>query len=247
MKCVVLAAGASTRLRPLTRNKPKCLLPVGGTPLLSRLFANLSRAAVREVCVVTGFQARSVRRFVRTHAGRLQVTFIDNPDFASTNNAVSLLLARPFVGKDPFLLLDSDILFGVGLLKFLLTRKRKPNRLAVRVRGPHDEEEIKVAINRWDHIRKIGKRVPLRETFGESIGIELFSPPASERLFEILRNRVRRASGRKEFYEAAFQTLVDEGHRLWAVDVSDFPCAEIDTPEDLALAEDLIVPLLDDD
>lgn len=245
MKCVLLAAGASTRLRPLTKTIPKCLLNIGGVPLLGRILKNLQAAGINDVCLVTGFKAAAIRRFVRTRPKGLRITFIDNPRFLTTNNAVSLSLARSFVGEDPFLLMDADILFGKGLLKFLLTQERKPNRIAVRVFGEHDEEEVRVAINRWDHILKIGKDVPLNQTYGESIGIEMFSPPASGRLFEILENRIRSRSGRREFYESSFQDLVDEGHRLWAVDVSDFPCAEIDTPEDVAHAEEVLAPQLD--
>lgn len=245
MKCVLLAAGTSTRLRPLTTKTPKCLLPVGGIPLLERTFANLKAAGIRDICCVTGFRGRAVRTFVRRTFGSIHVTFIDNPRFLTTNNAVSLSLAQSFVGNDPFLLLDSDIVFGNALLKHLLTQKRRPNRVAVRVRGPHDEEEIRVSINRWDHIRRIGKTVALNETYGESVGIEVFAPPSSVRLFEVLQRRVRTSAGRKEFYEASFQSLIDEGHRIWAVDISDFPCAEIDTAEDLAFAEEVIVPRID--
>lgn len=245
MKCVLLAAGTSTRLRPLTTKTPKCLLPVGGIPLLERTLANLKAVGIRDICCVTGFRARAVRTFVRRTFSSFPVTFIDNPRFLTTNNAVSLSLTQPFVGNDPFLLLDSDIIFGKKLLKHLLTQKRRPNRIAVRVRGLHDEEEIRVSINRWDHIRRIGKTVAMNETYGESVGIEVFAPPASARLFEILQRRIRTAAGRKEFYEASFQSLIDEGHRIWAVDISDFPCTEIDTAEDLAFAEDVIVPRID--
>jgi choline kinase len=90
----------------------------------------------------------------------------------------------------------------------------------------------------------IGKTTPLSESYGESIGIELFSPSAAALLFEALEARVRTGSGRAEFYEASFQELIDRGAKIAAVDPSDFPAVEIDTPEDLEYAERVAVPLL---
>jgi len=244
MKCVLLAAGIGKRLRPMTARTPKCLLKIGGMPILAMTIENLLSNDVTDVAIVTGFMAPKVRLLVRKTFPRLSVTFIHNAKYASTNNAYSLLLARPFVETRAMLLLDSDILFSASLLRSLLEAKRKPNRIAVRVQGPHDGEEIRVRINRWDHIREIGKHVPHEATYGESIGIEMFSAVAAAQLFDILTQRMKSSRGRNELYEASFQQFIDQGNRLWAVDIGNEPAAEIDTPEDLAHAERTILPLL---
>ncbi len=244
MKCVILAAGIGKRLRPATTAIPKCLLPIGGTPLLTRTMKNLLSNRITEIAIVTGFQREKVRRFVKKSFPRASVTFIHNARFATTNNAFSLLLAREFVRDESMLLLDGDIIFSRSLLATFLAVKRKPNRVAVRVRGPHDEEEIRVRINRWDHIREIGKHVPTGSSYGESIGIEIFSPEATGQLFAILAERMKSPRGRNEFYEASFQQFIDRGNRLWAVDIGTEPAAEIDTADDLMRAERSILPLL---
>jgi choline kinase len=192
---------------------------------------------IREIAVVTGFEEAKVRAKVSGVFPHVPVTFLYNARYRSTNNAVSLLLARQFTQHSPFLLLDSDILFPPTLLDALATAQRRPNRIAVRVSGPHDNEEIRVRINRWDHVQEIGKHIPLETTFGESVGIEMFSAPASRVLFETLERRMKKAAGKKEFYEAAFQEMIDTGTRFWAIDISTFPVVEIDTPEDYAHAQ----------
>lgn len=239
MKCVILAAGVAKRLRPLTLNTPKSLLSIGGKPLLQRILENLLGAGIRDIGIVTGFGEAKIRSLIRRRFAKERFDFIRNPRFRTTNNAYSLFLTREFVSGSPFLLLDSDILFGRKLLTLLLNAERRPNRVAVRVAGHHDEEEIRVKINRWDHIVRIGKDVPLRETYGESIGIEIFSADTAKRLFNILERRIKAGRGRTEFYEAAFQELIDSGVRLWAVDVGTLPVAEIDTAKDLAYAQRL--------
>jgi len=246
MKCVILAAGVAKRLRPLTVNTPKSLLNIGGKPLLQRILENLLRAGVRDIGIVTGFGESKIRSFIRRKFAHQRVDFIRNPRFRTTNNAYSLFLTKSFVSGSPFLLLDSDILFGHKLLTLLLNSQRRPNRVAVRVAGTHDEEEIRVKINRWDHIIRIGKDVPLRETYGESIGVEIFSADAATRLFNILERRIRTGKGSTEFYEAAFQELIDGGVRLWAVDIGTLPVAEIDTAKDLAYAQQLAATMSHD-
>ena len=245
-KCVVLAAGSSTRLRPLTDSQPKCLLDVGGKILLERTIENVLAAGIKEIAIVVGYRAEMVREFVKQRFPQQKIRFILNPNYSKTNNAYSLLLARRFLedrnGKvnNNLLLLDSDILFSSKLLPYLLNVKVK-NKIAVRVSGEHNEEEIQVETNPDGHITFIGKRPDLNKTSAESIGIELFAAETTARLFAALEQRVRDGIGRSEFYEAAFQELIDEGVILKAVDVSAFPTIEIDTPEDLELAERLTV------
>jgi len=245
-KCVILAAGASTRLRPLTNAMPKCLLKVGGKTLLERTIGNVLATGIKEIAIVIGYRAEMIRAFVKQRFPQHKIRFILNPNYASTNNAYSLLLARRFMedgnGKVNYnlLLLDSDILFSDKLLPYLLSVEVK-NKIAMRISGEHNEEEIQVAINSYGNINFIGKKSSLIKTPCESIGIELFSAEAAARLFSILERRVRDGKGKSEFYEASFQELIDKGVVLKAVDVSAFPTIEIDTPEDLELAQRLEV------
>ncbi|MBU1173417.1 MAG: NTP transferase domain-containing protein, partial [Proteobacteria bacterium] len=51
MKAIVLCAGPGTRMRPLTDHTPKCLLPVGGKPLLHHTLTSLAEAGVTDVAI----------------------------------------------------------------------------------------------------------------------------------------------------------------------------------------------------
>jgi choline kinase len=247
MKAVILAAGNATRMRPLTDDLPKCLLHVGGKPILQRVIENVVAAGVYQIGLVIGYKAEAIRSFVKEHFPFHRIRFIVNPKYESTNNAFSLLMAHEFVLNkanpaavpQDLMLLDADILFPPELLPFLLSQPSL-NKLAVRTEGPHDEEEVRVKTDPRGNILSIGKAVPLGETLGESVGIEVLSSVAARRLFGILEERVRAGEGRTEFYEASFQAMIDEGIQLDAVDVSRFPSVEIDTPDDLRVAETIV-------
>jgi len=246
MRGVILAAGSATRMRPLSDALPKCLLHVGGKTILERIIEHVVSAGIYEIGLVIGYKAETVRSFVKERFPFHRIRFIVNPKYESTNNAFSLLMAHEFVlnKANPaavphdLLLLDADILFSSHLLPFLLNQP-SPEKIAVRVEGGHDDEEVRVKADAKGRILQIGKTVPLAESLGESIGIGMFSSSTAGRLFRILEERVRSGEGRTEFYEASFQALIDEGVELKAIDVSRFPSVEIDTPEDLRAAEAL--------
>ena len=221
MKAVILAAGCATRLRPYSEDTPKTLLQVGGVPILRRTITSLLRCGFDQFVIGTGYLEHMVRESVASWFPQLDVTFVSNPDFRSTNNAYSLLLTRPHVESDGFILLDGDVVFDVSVIEELVER------------GP---EEVKVTADPLDRVLAIGKHVPVRSAMGESVGIEWFSAASSKKLFGALHQRVRESGLINEYYEASFQQILDEGTTLYGVDIGTMYATEIDTIEDLLAA-----------
>lgn len=234
MKAVILAAGCATRLRPYSDDTPKTLLPVGGVPILRRSITNLLRCGFDEFVIGTGYLEHLVRDAVTSWFPTLDVTYVSNPDFRSTNNAFSLLLTREHVDSDGFILLDGDVVFDANVVEELV--ERGPDCLAVRSVGEIGLEEVKVSADGHDRILAIGKHVEVRSAMGESVGIELFSAASSKRLFAALQQRVSEQGLINEYYEASFQQIIDEGCTLYGVDIGSMYATEIDTVEDLIAA-----------
>jgi choline kinase len=234
MKAVILAAGCATRLRPYSDDTPKTLLPVGGVPILRRTITSLLRCGFDQFVIGTGYLEHMVRDAVGSWFPALDVRFVTNPDFRTTNNAYSLALCRPHVEDDAFILLDGDVVFDLDVVEELVSRG--PDCLAVRSVGEIGLEEVKVQADREDRVLAIGKHVPVRSAMGESVGIELFSSASSRRLFATLHQRVFEQGFHHEWYEAAFQQLIDDGATLYGVDIGTMYATEIDTVEDLMAA-----------
>jgi choline kinase len=234
MKAVILAAGCATRLRPYSDDTPKTLLPVGGVPILRRTITSLMRCGFDQFVIGTGYLEHMVRDRVAAWFPGLDVTFVSNKDFRTTNNAYSLALCAPHVAEDTFILLDGDVVFDVEVVEELVSRG--PDCLAVRSVGQIGLEEVKVMADVEDRVLQIGKHVPVRAAMGESVGIELFSAASSRRLFGVLADRVFGQGMHHEWYEAAFQQLIDHGTALYGVDIGSMYATEIDTIEDLMAA-----------
>ena len=236
---VILAAGISSRLRPLTNETPKSLLQVGGSPLLQRILDSLYRNHFRTCVIVTGFHKEKIRDFVKGLSLPLSVEFAENPHFATTANNYSLWTAHPFVQGHDMLLMDADILFDYRLLPLLINSPH-PNGLIIRRTNHLGAEEIKVEVSEEGNVLRIGKHVRPEVAAGESIGIEKFDAATAEQLFAILGRRKER----NEFYEASFQEMIDDGVSMHAVDSEGLPCIEVDTMEDLAAADELAHTML---
>jgi NDP-sugar pyrophosphorylase family protein len=126
LKAVVLAAGEGRRLDPLTRRRPKPLLPVAGVPLIRRIAEQLEEAGVEEICVVTGSRGDALLEALRG-LGRATVSqaIQDRP----LGTAHALLAAKKFIGNERrFLLVYGDIFVDSSAFK----------NLASRLMGPHD-------------------------------------------------------------------------------------------------------------
>jgi choline kinase len=239
MKTVILAAGIASRLRPLTDHKPKCLLDAGGKSILELTVENLLSTHISEIIIVTGYLENQIREFMMERFPFLDITYIHNTLFASTNNIYSLWLAKDAVLGDDMMMMDSDIVFDKLILSKLL-KSGHENCLALKRHDVHDEE-IKVKTDSTGRVVEISKEVKPSEAAGESIGIEIFGRETLKELYRILDQKIVIEKKVNEFYETAFQELVNNDRDIYIVDITEYFCMEIDTEEDLKNAGVLIL------
>jgi mannose-1-phosphate guanylyltransferase/phosphomannomutase len=116
MKAVILAGGAGTRMRPLTYVMPKCLLPVGGKPLLERTMGYLSSFGIRDFVICVAYLQRQVMDSIGD-GSRLGVRVEYATAGAPMGTAGQLKTAESML-PERFLAMNGDILtdFNVGNL-----------------------------------------------------------------------------------------------------------------------------------
>ena len=234
---VILAAGMAKRLRPLTDERPKCLLKVGERTPLQRTVDAMLVAGIRELVVVTGYRANMIRDFLTETYSSLNIHFIDNPDYAHNNNIFSLWLTRPYVDGNDFLLMDSDILCDPAILPEVISAEGSALALNRHELG---EEEMKIVADAHGRIIEISKTCSPSEAAGESVGIEKMTADYSSALFRELEKMIVDEGLIDIFYERAFERLIPQGHTFRIVDTTSFFSIELDTPEDFENAQRLI-------
>jgi choline kinase len=238
MKAVILAAGTASRLRPLTNNTPKCLLKVGEHPILELTIRNLIMNNINELVIVTGFEQQKIKDYISVRFPQLNVNYIYNNLFDTTNNIYSLWLAKDVLLGNEIILLDSDIIFDYKIIERLINSGYE-NCLALK-KHKLGEEEIKVKADTTGKVQEISKVVPPSLAAGESIGIEKFGEKSLYKLFDIIDKLIIEQKKVNIFYEVAFEQMIKEGDDIYAVDTTDLMCMEIDTADDLSTADKLI-------
>ncbi len=122
MQAVILAAGASTRMLPLTETRPKPLLPVANVPLIDHTLIQL-KGLVQEIVLVVGYKQEMLREHVQQspHAKPFKIVFAEQKSQKGTADA--LLAAKPHV-RDRFLVLNGDDLYSQEDIARCLRHKR---------------------------------------------------------------------------------------------------------------------------
>jgi mannose-1-phosphate guanylyltransferase len=111
---LLLAAGLGTRLRPITDQVPKCLVPIHGKPLLGYWLDMLLPNGVERVLVNTHYLPDAVRKFVAASSWRDSIAMVHEDELLGTGGTV--LRNRDFLANGPFMVVHADNLtrFNVG-------------------------------------------------------------------------------------------------------------------------------------
>jgi len=120
MQAIILAAGMGKRLAELTKDNTKCMLNVNGRTLLERMLDVLHKKNIRRVVIVLGYSSENVKEFLNGKYSDLNIVYVENKDYAVTNNIYSLYLAKDYFIEDDTILLESDLIFEESLIDSLL-------------------------------------------------------------------------------------------------------------------------------
>jgi len=246
MRAVILAAGEGTRLRPLTADRPKCLVELAGRPLLDYQLDALQAAGIEDVTIVTGYRSECLDRYGRSTRR--------NPDYATTNMVASLMCAADLLdGSDDVLIAYSDIVYEPRVVSELC---RCPEPLSttvdrdwlrlwrVRQEDPLADAET-LRLDGQGDIIEIGRKPgSLDEIEAQYMGLILARADAARTLAAIYRGLDPAAlyDGRprqRMFMTSFLQWLVDHGWPVRGVPVSG-GWLEVDSVADLSVYESLI-------
>ena len=244
---IVLAAGASRRLRPDTDALPKALLPVAGeTTILDIGLRNLAAVGLREVVIVVGHAAGAVRDraagLQRRHGVSLQL--VHNERALDWNNAYSLWLAREYLAGGA-LLVNGDTVHPVSVEKSLLAAAGSGSAngagviLAVDDVKQLADEEMKVILDSRRLLARISKQLDPAQAYGEYIGATLIAAAAAAPLASALEATWRRDPSL--YYEDGYQELADRGGEIAVAPIGAVDWVEVDNHDDLRRAREIAV------
>ncbi len=225
MKVIILSAGMGKRFRRI--NLPKSLtLLSSGESILDLQIRTLSQfISPHQIIIVSGYRKE---KLIESHPDLL---YVYSPNYERENTSKSLLRAIYKLDNEDLLWVNGDVIFHPEALKALLSNRTK-NSMVVNIASVGDEE-VKYRTNSKGRILEVSKTV--KEAQGEALGINFFQ--ASD--LESLKMNLERCQD-DAYFEKAVEMCIEEGIPVWAVPVNPLHCTEIDFPEDLDRANQLM-------
>jgi NDP-sugar pyrophosphorylase family protein len=123
MKAMVLAAGQGTRLRPLTDNLPKALVPVAGRPMIEYPLLLLRHYGIREIIINLHQFGEQIENYLGDGSKLgVEITYSDEPELLDTGGG--LLKAKPFLRDGAFIVINTDALIDLNLAEAIAFHKK---------------------------------------------------------------------------------------------------------------------------
>jgi L-glutamine-phosphate cytidylyltransferase len=245
-QCIILAAGQGSRLRPLTDHIPKCMVQLANKPLIEYQLSALKNTGIEVITVVTGYKEEII--------DYPNIQKVQNPVFDSTNMVYSLFCAESQL-KPPFIITYGDIVYKDEVLNNLM--EAEGDIIVVSDKGwkkyweDRNEdifEDAETFIKADDKkVKSLGKKpTDVKEIQGQYIGMTYIS----EKGWEILKKAYAEI---RALNDTAFRTFTNakNADNVYMTDLLNFLAQkgalnymeidrswfEVDTPDDLALAE----------
>jgi len=240
---LVMAAGASRRLRPDTDHLPKTLLPVDGdVTILDIALKNLAAVGLTDIVVLVGYAAAAVADRVpaleRRHGVAIELVHNDRAE--DWNNAYSLWLARAHFGRG-VLLVNGDTVHPVSVEQTLLAASAADPgahlTLALDDVKQLADEEMKVILDERGLMTRISKLIDPAEADGEYIGATLIEASAADALADALETTWKTDPG--HYYEDGYQELADRGGSVAVAPIGAVEWVEVDDHRDLKRAREI--------
>ena len=248
MKVIILAAGMGSRLRPLTNNKPKCMLELSNQTMIERQIKIFHSCNINDITVVTGYKSELI--------DIPDVKYVKNENYETTNMNESLFCALE-LSNTPILVTYSDIVFEQKIIQQML-EIIDGIRLAVNLnwktsyhnRTMHPLSEAENVLLENGKILQIRKNISeslQNQQIGEFLGIMTLSPDHVKILLERYSYLKKNHTGTfhnsptlsNAYITDMLQEIINYGVKVYPI-FTEGKWFEIDTIEDLKNAEKLI-------
>jgi choline kinase len=230
MNAIILAAGQGSRLLPLTADRPKCLVPVGGLTILEQQLAALREAGVNQATIVGGYRFDRLVEFTDRLPPEQRPQLINNPFFAVSSSIGSVWAARHLL-DEPFCLLNGDSLFDARALKAAFDRLGNGVSLFVEPVEGLEHDDMLVHAERG-RVLEVGKNLDPRRATHRSVGVIACRDADGDSYRAALEEVIAGPGGEQCFHHEIVDLLAKRG-MVAAVEYEAGAWQEVDSPGDI--------------
>mgnify|MGYP000031640806 FL=1 len=239
-KAIILSAGQGSRLLPLTRDVPKCMIDFNGRSLISWQVAALVANGVTDIVVVTGFRTERVEdhalQLYRETGARIRPVF--NPFFQVADNLGTCWIVREEMDRY-FIILNGDTIVSDEIVGKLIAGAQDAITVTIDIKpGDYDDDDMKVNWDGTGRLLDIGKRLLPHDTNAESIGMLAFRGEGPAIFRNQIDQMMRTPEGVERWYLRAID-IIAKGNRVGTVSIEGLDWQEVDFLQDVEAAKTL--------
>lgn len=236
MRAIILAAGIGSRLRPLTNDAPKTMTSVGGMPIIERQINVLNKKGIEKIYVCVGYKKEMLMNFIKKKFPELDINFVENDDFLTTDNLYTLNLAKNHIEGEQVILINADVAFDEEIID--LCKENEDNSVAFYDSSNFDKKEPQLEIKNNKAYSIILPSMDNSKSSGRTSGIFLLNKDASTKLVEDMYKLMNQKEDSKKWFECSLDNIFKQTDFL-PIDLKGIRWAEVDDFEDLEKAKSI--------
>jgi mannose-1-phosphate guanylyltransferase/phosphomannomutase len=231
MKAIIMAGGQGTRLRPLTSDQPKPMIPIAGIPCMEHIVVLLKRHGFDEIVVTLQFMPEKIRDYFGDGADwgvQMRYSVEDVP--AGTAGSVKMAEEALELGEEPFLVISGDALTDADLTHLVAYHAEKGAESTMVLKSVENPLDFGIVITEADgRITRFLEKPAWGQVFSDTVntGIYLLEPRVMEWI---------PTEGEYDFSKELFPRLLDAGSPLYGYVTQEY-WEDIGTLEQYAVAQ----------
>ncbi|GAB4460442.1 MAG: mannose-1-phosphate guanyltransferase [Armatimonadaceae bacterium] len=174
MKAVVMAGGEGTRLRPLTSNRPKPLVPVLNKPIAQHIIEHLRRAGITDIVVTLYYLAEEIQNYFGDGSD-LGVNLIYSIEDTPLGTAGSVKKAENHLNDDTFIIVSGDALTDLNIEKAIAFHQEKKSEASLVLKHVDNPLEFGVVMTQDDgRIQRFLEKPSWGEVFSDTVNTGMY-------------------------------------------------------------------------
>jgi UDP-N-acetylglucosamine diphosphorylase/glucosamine-1-phosphate N-acetyltransferase len=229
MKAVILAAGEGKRMRPLTYERPKVMLPIAGKPLIEHLLEEVKEVGINDFIFVVGYHDETIRDyFGKGEKWDVNIQYVMQKTQLGTADA---LRRTEGLVEDKFLMLNGDTIVSTDDIGRVITEDVNITLGVIEVRNP---EDYGVVETEGERITKIHEKMRKPPSNLINAGVYLLD----ENIFKALSKTAKSKRGELELTDS-LQLLIEDGNDIFWKRIEHW--IDVSYPWDLLAVNELLI------
>ncbi len=240
MQALILAAGMGKRLGKYTHDNTKCMVEVNGVKLIDRAISAIKKANINKIIIVIGYKGENLQNYLENKYKDLELVFINNKDYATTNNIYSFYMAKDYLLNDDTILLESDLIFEDSLIKDIVQDQHETLAVVAKYKNWMDGTVVTLSDESFvtEFIEKSAIDYNHVENLYKTVNIYKFSKDFFKNTYLPFLEAYIKVYGLNSYYETALKVVAFLfKSKIYGYDLKNLNWYEIDDAQDLDVAQ----------